>query len=968
MIRNVPGCLAHAIATACALLLVSTGSVAAQTSANGSIRGYVRDAQDAVLPGVTITASSPTVAGVRTTVSDGHGFYRLIEVPPGEYTIVAELAGFSKFERAGVAVRAGLNIGLEIVVAVGTVTETVQVSSETPMLEVDQPSQGVNIDGAFQRALPTSGRRDYTDFLEMTPGVASYVSPSRGAGLYHMRGSRIESHVIQVDGADMGSLRQARPDYVGMSTDTLGDVEVKSSVSDASAPLGQGAVVNIATPTGSNVVKGSLSTAYTHRDWHADNNPGGETNSSSLALFDASLGGPVVRDRSWFFGSFRRIARNIGVNRTAEQIALNRALLGSDWQSFDNGFDGTFAYAKSTTQLGRHRFEAFYQMDHSPTEANNAREALNTDISVFGGEGYSARLASVWGNSVTTRVSASYNNKALSPTRSDFEDHIVAGLPQRLVHASTRISSGLIVGTGELVNIGNQTSYSATPSSKVSLTGDLTWYRRGWLGSHELQTGFYLQPWLRGSTTQINTNGGFVLEEVVLRDRTNPAAGYAPFHRQLRDPVELLTSDLRASDNAVYVQESWRPSERLTVTAGVRFDHITGRDLLTEVETQNSLQVGPRFGATYALTGDGQNIVHASWGRIHDLVLLGDIPTTGSASATVIDRYDNDLDGVFETERVNPGSTQARRDRVIDPDRHQPYADEWAVGYRRQFRGQLSLTAEYAQREYRHRSVLIDQNIIYDNGVFRGYREPSLNAINLDTNNIWNWQVYQAIEVALAKRSKQIQFIASYVRQWRHLEGTWVPNDPASIIQPDAFPNDKAIGTPRATPSSSLPPGGSDTFGNTAWRDHTARLSVIYNAPWQLQLGAHYVYQSGPYTGPIVTRIDTADPRFGPASLALSNGRIVANPLATTVRLAFATRGEGQVQADARQELNLKATRAFSIGRYRVEAGFDVFNVTNQGAIERYSGDAGQLYNPNYLGAESVQPPRSFDVTLRFTF
>ncbi len=740
-------------------------------------------------------------------------------------------------------------------------------------------------------------------------------------------------------------------------------------MSDASAPLGNGAVMNIATPTGSNALKGSASYVYANREWHSENNPNGQSQSSSNALFDASAGGPVLRNRSWLFGSFRQIDRQIGISRPLEQIALSKALLGSSWEPFDNGFLGTFGFLKSTTQLGTHRLEAFYQKDRSPTEANYLRSGYNAAVSVFGGVGYNGRLSSTWGSSTTTRFSVSYNDKALSPKRSDFQGYIIPGLPLREVHGSTFISSGLITGSGYMLNAGVESSYTITPSSKLTISGDLTYYRgSGWFGSHEIQVGYYLQPRLLGSTTTIYTNNGFNTEYVVLKDVNNPAAGYIPFRRTYREPAELMTSNLRASDNAIYIQDAWKPTSRLTITGGLRLDQVKARDLMTDTQTQNSIDVGPRFGATYALTSDHNNIVYGSFGRVHDLVGLGDLPTTGSATAATRNLYDNDLDGVFETERFTPGSTTILQNRVIDPDRHQPFFDEWTVGYRRQFPGQISVSAGWAHREYKDRPAFVEINGIYEGNVFKGYKNVAQNEIFLDTNNKWNQQVYDGVEVSFTKRGKRIQVISSYVRQWPKLTGTWQPNDIASFLQPGAFANDKAIGTPRRAPSNSLPPGGADVFGNTAWQDHTLRLSFVLSLPWDVQAGTHYVFQSGPYTGPIVTRIAAADPRFGPASVTLSNGRVVTNPLATTIRFAFPTRGEGQVKAKARQELNLKLTRNIRIARYGIEAGAGVYNVTNQATIERYAGDAGQQYSPNYLGWEGFQPPRMMDLTLKFTF
>ena len=407
------------------LITVATltiGVATAQTTVNGTIRGTLSDEQGGVVPGVTLVAKSVTVAGSFTAVTDENGRYRLIELPPGEYVVSAELMGFTKLERRGVLVRAGLNIALDLVMTLGAMTETLEVRGDAPMLDVANPVQAVNIEGQLQRALPTSSRRDYTDFLEMTPGMNSYVSASRGAGLYHMRGSRIESHVVQVDGADMGSLRQARPDYIGMSTDTLEDVQVKSAVADASAPLGNGAVMSIATPTGTNRFKGSASYVYANRDWHGENNPAGRSNSSSNSLFDGSIGGPLLRDRSWLFGSFRKINREISLGVPADQTALAKAVISPDWEPFDNSFRGTYWFIKSTTRISpNHRIEAFYQYDRSPTEGNYLRSGYNADVSVFGGVGYNARLSSLWGQNATTRFSASYNNKALSPKRSDYD-------------------------------------------------------------------------------------------------------------------------------------------------------------------------------------------------------------------------------------------------------------------------------------------------------------------------------------------------------------------------------------------------------------------------------------------------------------------------------------------------------------------------------------------------------------------
>ena len=145
------------------IALTSAGAAFAQISADGTIRGYVKDEQGGVLPGVTLTATTPASAKSFTGVTDEKGFYRLLNLPPGVYTVSAELTGFAKFGRTGLDVRAELNIQVDVTMKIGTLAETVLVSGESPMLEIQKTVQAINISGDFQRSLPLSSRREWSD-------------------------------------------------------------------------------------------------------------------------------------------------------------------------------------------------------------------------------------------------------------------------------------------------------------------------------------------------------------------------------------------------------------------------------------------------------------------------------------------------------------------------------------------------------------------------------------------------------------------------------------------------------------------------------------------------------------------------------------------------------------------------------------------------------------------------------------
>jgi len=139
-----------------AVSLASPAMAGAQ-GGDGSLRGAVKDDQGGALPGVTVTATSPALLSPSLAISDAGGNYRLVNLPPGTYTLTAELAGFAVFRREGILLRAGANFQVDITMALGTLEETITVSGDSPMIEVSSPSNVLNIHADFQKTLPTVG-------------------------------------------------------------------------------------------------------------------------------------------------------------------------------------------------------------------------------------------------------------------------------------------------------------------------------------------------------------------------------------------------------------------------------------------------------------------------------------------------------------------------------------------------------------------------------------------------------------------------------------------------------------------------------------------------------------------------------------------------------------------------------------------------------------------------------------------
>ena len=456
----------------CALRVTAVaGHGVGASTAEGSIRGTIRDEQGAVLPGVTITATSPQAPRPTVTVSDGEGIYRLQNLLPGTYTLAAELQGFARHERTGVVMTAGLNLTVDVALSIGTLGETINVVADVPMLDTESSSKTVNISGELQRSLPLTSRKDFSDFLEVTPGVtARGFDQASGGQVYMVRGTDIESHVTLVDGADMGSFRQNWAGlYMGLSTDALEDVQVKTGGADASSPIGMGAITQVATKSGTNQFRGNGGFVFTADSWNGSNAAAGES-AATTEVFqpEGALGGPILRDRAWFFGSFRYTRRNVGISRDATQLAALEALQPG-FEPFPNQSRSKYYFAKVASQVSRrHHISGFYQYDLNPDETNWAYSAEKLNVSAFGGTGASTRLTSVWTDHFTTRVMVSYNDKSLNGTLDAYEKYPGTG-PAINVYSSTAVSGGNPTGQGQIGELDNLFQRAAQPASKLTI-------------------------------------------------------------------------------------------------------------------------------------------------------------------------------------------------------------------------------------------------------------------------------------------------------------------------------------------------------------------------------------------------------------------------------------------------------------------------------------------------------------------
>ncbi len=966
----------------------TTADLAAQIG-DGSLRGSVTDQQSGALPGVTVTATSRALLAPSVAVTDNDGHYRLINLPPGVYVLTAELSGFSQFRRENIQVRAGATFQVDIVMQLGSLQETITVSGEAPMLEVSRPVSALNVDATFQRALPLVESHFWTDFLQMTPGVISRPH-NDGSGRQNYFGNGVEhrEHVTQMEGLFAGNYNDFNVNRTGLSTEAIQDTQIKTGGVDAAAPMGYGLVINMISKSGGNQFSGSAAYALQPFRWNDRNTPQQSGGSGTAATrrvnqADFSVGGPIHRNRTWFFFSLQ-VSRNATTpGRTAAEVGYFKAFVPELKELPHSVLESDMPWLKVSTKLGsNHDLVGIYQADRLANASVRPRDVTRTTLTDTGGSMYGAKLTSVWGHSLTTTFAGNYNNKG-GNNRASYEGRLLEG-PAWTIHNTANLNQGRLDGSGSLLSGGNFAQMDLDTASFIMVRGDLTWFKTGWGGSHEFQTGFLAMPRNRYDEETVYLNNGFTNEDRRQIDPKNPGAGVVPFHRVFRtSALELKTSGGRDHDYGVYAQDTWKPTARMTATIGVRADFVKRSDPYRDLVLQSSTEIGPRAGVTYLLTSDAKNVLRSSWSRVHRQLMGGRDPVAefgGSDRASFEDRYDLDGNGTFETVFVTPARTAAISSQQFDPDFRQPYIDEFILGYRRQFPGQISLDVAGITKTYHRQYSQVEINGFYPDGPFKpfggfGRVDPNQGLLYRVTNNTWGPTKYRALQATIAKNmSRGFQAVATLHRQWQHLSGTWNPTDPARFIQPDAFPNDKNIWRAQGLTDHNSLTTGSALINNPIWAPYSVRLAGTWQAPHGIIASGSWTAVGGPWTGPIITQLAANDPQianFGSATVVSSTGVRQSNPLATRIRFAYPTRGEGQVGQAAVHTVGLKLAKTFKLGGPRdIEVAANIFNLLNAARFTEWSrSGANRIYSPTtYLVGDNLQPARAYQMTAVYRF
>ena len=963
------------------LVLVVSLSAAARVAAqggDGSLRGTVKDAQGGALPGVTITATSPAMLTPSVTVSDSAGNYRLINLPPGVFKITAELSGFSIFRRDDILLRAGSNFQVDITMEIGTLTETVTVAGDPPMLEVTKPSGVLTIDGEFQKQAPVVEGKFWSDFLMLTPGVISRPH-NDASGRQNYFGNAVEHRdaVTLMEGLYAGNYNDFNINRTGLSSEAIQDTEVKTGGVDAASPMGYGLVINMVSKSGGNQFHGSGVVAYQPFKWNANNIGDGTPATRQVHQYDLSFGGPIKRDHTWFFGAIRYTDNKSGTGRTPEQLSYHEAFFpGSALEN--NTITGYQPWVKVTTKISQnHDLSVIYQADRLLLNVVGAEDYEQVEVLSTGGPMIGGKLTSLWGQHLTTTFYVSYNTKGgnnLDSYASDKQGPLIEIHREAFVNQGVLQGSGLLLRGGQWSSTACNSCFDLDTSSITMLRGDATYYKEGWGGSHQLQAGVLAMPRSIYDKNVEYLNNGFILEERRMVNAANAAAGTVPFHRQyVIGDLNLDQSNGRDKDIGFYAQDSWRAG-RMTTTAGLRVDLVRRFDVLRNLQRQSSTELAPRLGFSYVLTSDAKNVLRGSYGKYHQQLMgtRNPVPSFGGNDAQGLrNEYDLDSNGVFETVIVTPPVATGISNLQFDPDLHQPYFDEWSLGYRRQFPGQIALDTGVIVKVNHDQYAQVDINGFYPDAPFRpfggfGKVDPNQGLLYRLTNNTWSTTHYKALQATLTKNmTHNFQMLFTAQRQWQHLEGTWNPSDPAKFIQPDAFPNDKNIWRTDGVQDQNSLATGNSLVNNPMWNPYSVRMAGTWHAPFDVVASGSYTIVAGNWTGPVIDQLPSTSALlapFGPSTVVSSTGVRQSNPLATRIRFFYPTRGEGQPRAPDVHIVGVKLGKRVNLGGGRnVEISAEVFNLLNEGHYTEFSRQgANRIYNPQTFGTfTNPQTPRA---------
>lgn len=290
-----------------------------QTSTTGAIRGTITDPQGGLIPGATVTVTSQGTDAVRTVTTDKDGQYTVGLLPPGVYSMSFAASGFKTENPGAITVVVTETARVDAKLVIGNTSETVEVSGTAPALQVENSTLGTVVDGSVIRELPLTSR-NYTQVLTLSAGITSDLNNAatlgKGSPDVYTNGASSISNNFHMDGADINNWGSGRAgDFVQQagipvpSPDALQEFKIQTTNYDAGFGRDAGANVDVVTKTGTNEIHGAIWEFFRNDIFNANDTflkmAGDPRPAMKQNQFGATIGGPILKDKLFFFGTYQ---------------------------------------------------------------------------------------------------------------------------------------------------------------------------------------------------------------------------------------------------------------------------------------------------------------------------------------------------------------------------------------------------------------------------------------------------------------------------------------------------------------------------------------------------------------------------------------------------------------------------------------------------------------------------------------